>query len=66
MFSIFALGGDIGCSVGPWLLGIVANSKGLNSGFAVCVIFPLLMVLTALFLYKEKTPKNGGTENEKK
>lgn len=66
MFSIFALSGDIGCSVGPWLLGIVANSKGLNSGFAVCVIFPLLMVLTALFLYKEKNQKNGGIENEKK
>lgn len=54
MFGIFALSGDIGCSVGPWILGLVANSKGLNAGFLTSMIFPLIMVLTAVCVYKEK------------
>lgn len=56
MFSILALCGDLGCSVGPWLLGIVADTFGLSSGFAVCAVFPIVMVITAL-LVKEKDCK---------
>ncbi len=56
MFSIFALAGDIGCSVGPWILGFVADYLGLNAGFAVCSIFPLVMVAAALTV-KEKDCK---------
>lgn len=56
MFSVFALCGDLGCSVGPWLLGLIADFRGLNAGFLVCTVFPLLMVLAALLL-KEKDCK---------
>ncbi len=56
MFSIFALFGDIGCALGPWILGLVADYLGLNMGFAVCSIFPILMVAAAL-LIKEKDCK---------
>lgn len=54
MFSILALCGDLGCSIGPWLMGIVANTTTLETGFLVCAIFPAIMVLTAPFLRKEK------------
>lgn len=53
MFSLLALCGDLGCSIGPWLLGAVADRLGLSSGFMVCAVFPLIMVITALLL-KEK------------
>lgn len=55
MFGIFALSGDIGCSLGPWILGLVANNSGLNAGFLSSIVFPLIMVFTAAFIYKEKT-----------
>ena len=54
MFSILALCGDFGCSIGPWLMGIVANNTTLETGFFVCAIFPAIMVLTAPLLRKEK------------
>ncbi|MCQ2477954.1 MAG: MFS transporter [Clostridia bacterium] len=58
MFSIFALCGDIGCSAGPWLLGYIADVSGsLKKGFAVCTVFPLVMILAALTLIKEKDCK---------
>lgn len=57
MFSIFALSGDLGCSLGPWAFGAVADRFGLNGGFLVCAVFPLIMVAAALFLLKEKDCK---------
>lgn len=55
MFSVLALSGDLGCSIGPWLLGAVADRFSLHSGFLVCSVFPLIMVITALTLKKEKS-----------
>lgn len=57
MFSMFALSGDLGCSSGPWVLGFIADRLGLESGFLVCSVFPLIMVFAALFLINEKTVK---------
>ena len=55
MFSVFAMCGDIGCCIGPWLLGIIADASGLNAGFAVSSVFPIIMLVTAfLFLKEEK------------
>ncbi len=54
MFSVLALCGDLGCSIGPWIMGIVANSTTLQTGFLVCAIFPAIMVIAAPFLRKEK------------
>ena len=56
MFSILALCGDFGCSVGPWILGAIADIFGLSLGFAVCAIFPIIMTITALIV-KEKDCK---------
>ena len=54
MFSVLALCGDLGCSIGPWTMGIVANTTTLETGFLVCAIFPAVMVIAAPFLRKEK------------
>lgn len=54
MFSVFAMCGDIGCCIGPWLLGVVAEHFTLNIGFAVSSFFPLLMVALAIFFIKEQ------------
>lgn len=48
MFALFALAGDIGCSVGPGLVSVVSKSwptYGLKAGLAGAIIFPLLMIL---------------------
>lgn len=45
MYSVFAMCGDTGCCLGPWTLGIIADSFGLNTGFAVTSLFAVLMIL---------------------
>lgn len=57
MFSILALCGDLGCSSGPWLLGTVADITNLNTGFIVSCIFPIAMLIVAIFVLKEKDCK---------
>lgn len=60
MYSVFAMCGDMGCTLGPWVLGIVADNLGLKFGFAAASVFPLVMILaTALMIKKDcKIQKN--------
>jgi MFS-type transporter involved in bile tolerance (Atg22 family) len=46
MYALLALAGDVGCSVGPSLVGFVSEGFGglLTTGFAVSLIFPLGLV----------------------
>ncbi len=46
MFALLALGGDLGCSVGPGLVGVVSDLAGgsLKAGLLSAVIFPLLLL----------------------
>lgn len=53
MFGLFAMCGDMGCSLGPWVLGVVANNSNLYIGTGVAAVFPITMLLTALFMTKE-------------
>jgi len=57
MFAVLALGGDLGCSIGPQLTGIIADSSSLNWGLMAAVIFPAVMLLGLLFL---KSMLNSG------
>lgn len=64
LFIIMALAGDIGCSVGPWLTGLVSDlaqigytgadpaQYGLRSGLLVTVVFPVVMLALLIFLPK--------------
>ena len=54
MYSTFAMCGDTGCAMGPWVLGIVADGFGLKVGFGVASVFAVIMIISALCLKKNK------------
>jgi len=56
MFSILAMAGDIGCSVGPGIVGKCSEMFGDNLRFGIGVgcIFPIVFILTALRYKKKK------------
>lgn len=60
MFALLALAGDLGCSVGPTLVGYVsgAASDNLKAGILAAIIFPLLLIAGILSIKKtfSKTP----------
>lgn len=47
MFAMLALGGDLGCTLGPTVVGKVAAAFGdsLNTGILVALIFPILLLV---------------------
>ena len=54
MFALLALGGDLGCSGGPALVGGVASLAGenLKVGIFMAMIFPVLLMI-GIFLCKK-------------
>ncbi|HHV96191.1 MAG TPA: MFS transporter [Clostridiaceae bacterium] len=56
MFAVLALGGDLGCSIGPQFTGIVADMSSLNWGLLAAVIFPTIMLI-GLVLLKSRIDK---------
>lgn len=57
MYSTFAMCGDTGCCLGPWVLGIIADSFGLNIGFAAAAVFPVIMIFATVMSMKNKDCK---------
>lgn len=59
MFALLALGGDVGCSSGPTLVGMVSGVLGdnLKMGVLTGIIFPMLLLSGVLLCGKMK--KNG-------
>lgn len=45
MYALMALAGDLGCSSGPTVVGMIADANGgnLKVGLGVAMIFPLLL-----------------------
>lgn len=58
MFALLALGGDVGCSSGPTLVGFISSSLGddLKMGLLVGVLFPVLL-LAGVLLCKKASPE---------
>lgn len=56
MFALLALAGDLGCSGGPTLAGLVSSAAGgnLKAGILSAMIFPALM-LCGIFALKKKS-----------
>lgn len=56
MFALLALGGDLGCSGGPTLVGMVSSRMGdnLKVGILAGVIFPVLLLTGIILCRKEK------------
>lgn len=54
MFALLALAGDLGCSGGPALVGMVSQMRGgnLKAGLLAAILFPVLL-LAATMLKKE-------------
>lgn len=52
MYALMALFGDLGCSCGPTLVGLVSSAAGgdLRTGLLAGLIFPVLMLLMTLLL----------------
>ncbi|MBQ3235667.1 MAG: MFS transporter [Clostridia bacterium] len=50
MFSMLALGGDVGCTLGPTLVGFIASGTSMNMGILIATIFPLLLLFGMLIL----------------
>ena len=56
MFALLALGGDIGCSGGPTLVGVVSGAFGddLKLGVLAGIIFPVLLLTGVILCRKSR------------
>ena len=56
MFALLALGGDVGCSGGPTLVGIVSSAlqDNLKMGILAGIIFPALLLLGVFMCKKQE------------
>ena len=50
MFALLALGGDVGCSGGPTVVGMVSSAfaDNLKAGILAGIVFPVLLLLGIL------------------
>ncbi len=50
MYALLALAGDLGCSSGPTVVGLIANRAAgdLNTGLMFAIIFPIVMLIGVL------------------
>ena len=50
MFALLALAGDLGCTAGPTLVGMVSDAFGddLKAGIRVAIIFPVCMLAACI------------------
>lgn len=57
MFALLALGGDIGCSGGPTLVGLTSGVFGenLHRGILAGAIFPVVLLAVLLMLKRKET-----------
>ncbi len=58
MFALLALGGDLGCSLGPTYTGLISSAFGdnLQVGVLAAIVFPLVLV-GGIYILKKKTAK---------
>ena len=58
MFALFAVAGDVGCSAGPTLAGLVSSSMGdnLRIGILSAIVFPLILLACVIGFRKKTTP----------
>ncbi len=70
MFSLLALGGDTGCSLGPWVTGVVsdlylaansgaagAESQAIRYGLLAAIVFPVVMLILLAVMRKLHSQK---------
>lgn len=62
MFALLALGGDIGCSGGPTLVGMVSGAFGddLKMGVLAGIAFPVMLLAGIILCRKQKEDSHNG------
>ena len=58
MFSMLALGGDLGCTLGPTVVGMVSEFLGIKIGILTSIIFALTTLVVSVILLKLKNKKS--------
>lgn len=59
-YALMAAGGDLGASVAPQLMGIVADNSSLQTGMLVCSIFPIMgsvLMMVIIRFFRAKPPQ---------
>lgn len=61
MFALLALAGDVGCSGGPTLAGLISDRFGgdLRMGILAAVVFPALLLISSLIAKKRSSATRG-------
>lgn len=56
MYAFMALAGDIGCSSGPTVVGMIANATGgnLKNGLLAAIVFPIVILIGISFIRTSK------------
>ncbi len=53
MFALLALAGDVGCLLGPYLIGLLSEQFGnLRYGFLTAILFPVFYAVVLILLEK--------------
>ena len=54
LFALLALGGDIGCTVGPATVGFVSSLSPfeLKGGLGAAIVFPVIFFIASIILFK--------------
>ena len=56
LYAFLALAGDLGCSGGPTLVGLVSEYAGndMRVGILAAVVFPIILILCTVLMKKKK------------
>ena len=56
MFALLALDGDIGCSLGPTIVGMISGIVGndFQAGLLCAIIFPIILLMGLTILQKQR------------
>ena len=62
MFALLALAGDLGCSTGPTLAGLVSSRFGndLHAGILAAIFFPLALLAGVVALGRRRALRRAG------
>jgi fucose permease len=61
MFALMSASGNVGCTMMPWLIGLVASRTSLNAGLAFAGLCPIAMAIVLVFMAacRERTGDDG-------
>ena len=72
MYSVLALSGDTGCTLGPWFISFmtikfsqgITSGESLKTGLGFGALFPLLMIIAISLLKFKKTSIDNKNHND--